>query len=197
MEDWAEIRRLYRAEGMPIKAIARRLGVSRNAVRRALAADGPPKYVRPAKGSIVDSMEPQLRALLAEWPTMPATVIAERVGWTLSMMVLKDRMRELRPLFVPPDPASRTAYQPGEVAQCDLWFPPADVPLGHGQVGRPPVLVMVSGYSRWLCAVLLPSRQGPDLPDTGSCSSAWARRRGRWFGTTRPRSAPGGRGGRS
>ena len=26
VEDWAEIRRLHRAEGMPIKAIARRLG---------------------------------------------------------------------------------------------------------------------------------------------------------------------------
>jgi hypothetical protein len=26
MEDWAEIRRLHRAEGMPIKAIARQLG---------------------------------------------------------------------------------------------------------------------------------------------------------------------------
>ncbi len=40
MEDWAEIRRLHRAEEMPIKAIVRKTGVSRNAVRRALAADG-------------------------------------------------------------------------------------------------------------------------------------------------------------
>ena len=163
MEDWAEIRRLHRAEGMPIKAIVRRLGVSRNAVRRALAAEVPPKYVRPAKGSLVDVVEPQIRALLKEWPTMPATVIAERVGWDRSLTVLKDRVRVLRPQYVPPDPASRTAYAPGELAQCDLWFPPADVPLGAGQVGRPPVLVMVSGYSRWLSAVLLPSRQAPDL----------------------------------
>ena len=43
MEDWAEIRRLRRAEKMPIKAIVRRLGVSRNAVRRALAKDTPPR----------------------------------------------------------------------------------------------------------------------------------------------------------
>jgi DNA-binding CsgD family transcriptional regulator len=42
VEDWAEIRRLQRAEGMPIKAIARALGISRNTVRAALAADGPP-----------------------------------------------------------------------------------------------------------------------------------------------------------
>ena len=36
VEDWAEIRRLHRAEGMAIKAIARRLGVARNTVRAAL-----------------------------------------------------------------------------------------------------------------------------------------------------------------
>ncbi len=46
------------------------------------------------------------------------------------MTVLKDRVRVLRPLFAPPDPASRTEYEPGELVQCDLWFPPVDVPLG-------------------------------------------------------------------
>ena len=163
MEDWAEIRRLHRAEGMPIKAIVRQLGISRNTVRRALAADAPPQYQRPAKGSIVDEVEPLIRQLLVGWPTMPATVVAERIGWTRSLTVLKERVRELRPLFVPPDPASRTDYQPGELAQCDLWFPPVDVPLGFGQFGRPPVLVMVSGYSRMTAAMMIPSRQSPDL----------------------------------
>jgi transposase len=163
VEDWAEIRRLHRSEKMPIRAIARRLGVGRNTVRRALAAGGPPKYARKRKGSIVDAVEPQIRRLLADWPDMPATVIAERIEWTRSLTVLKERVRELRPLFVPPDPVSRTVYQPGELAQCDLWFPPADVPLGCGQAGRPPVLVMVSGYSRWISARMLPSRQGPYL----------------------------------
>ena len=66
-------------------------------------------------------------------------------------------------MYAPPDPASRTSYDPGQLAQCDLWFPPVEVPLGHGQFGRPPVLVMVSGYSRVIGAVMLPSRQGPDL----------------------------------
>lgn len=89
MEDWAEIRRLHRAEGMPIKAIARRLGLGRNTVRRALAAAGPPRYERPARASIVDAVEPQIRTLLAQWPSMPATVIAERIGWTRSLTVLK------------------------------------------------------------------------------------------------------------
>ncbi|MEH0846413.1 IS21 family transposase [Micromonospora sp. CPCC 205711] len=163
VEDWAEIRRLRRSEGMAIQAIARRLRMSRNTVKKALASDEPPRYRRAAKGSIVDAMEPQIRALLAEFPDMPTTVIMERVGWTRGKTVFCDRVQQLRPLFRRPDPAQRTEYLPGELAQCDLWFPPADVPLGFGQTGRPPVLVMVSGYSRWLSAVMIPSRQSPDL----------------------------------
>ena len=113
MEDWAEIRRLHRAEGMPIKAISRRLGISRNTVKRALGSVGPPKYERAPKGSAVDEFEPRIRALLAEFPDMPATVIAERVGWSRSITVFRARVTELRPLFAPKDPASRTSYAPG------------------------------------------------------------------------------------
>ncbi|MFE2710385.1 transposase, partial [Streptomyces mirabilis] len=72
---------------------------------------------------------------------------------------------ELRPAYVPVDPVSRTVYRPGELAQCDLWFPDADIPLGYGQSGRPPVLVMVSGYSRVITARMLPSRRTGDLID--------------------------------
>ena len=43
MEDWAEIRRLHRAEGLPINTIATTLGVSRNTVRAAIASDAPPR----------------------------------------------------------------------------------------------------------------------------------------------------------
>ncbi|MEU6014204.1 IS21 family transposase [Streptomyces sp. NPDC047515] len=165
VEDWAEIRRLHRAEQMPIRAIARHLGISKNTVKRALATDRPPKYERPSQGSVVDAVEVQIRELLRETPTMPATVIAERIGWERGMTVLKDRVRDLRPAYVPVDPVSRTTYRPGELAQCDLWFPEADIPLGYGQSGRPPVLVMVSGYSRVIAARMLPSRTTGDLID--------------------------------
>ena len=117
VEDWAEIRRLHRAEGMPIMAIARTLGISRNTVRSALESDGPPKYQRKPAGSSVDAFEPRIRELLRAYPAMPATVIAEPVGWERGLTVLKDRVRELRPAYLPPDPASRTAYEPGEIAQ--------------------------------------------------------------------------------
>ncbi len=163
VEDWAEIRRLHLSEGLSARAVGRRLGISRGAVARALAAADPPKYERKRAGSAVDAFESAIRELLAEFPSMPASVIAERVGWTRSASVLRAKVASLRPLFTPPDPASRTGYSPGGLAQCDLWFPPADVPLGHGQAGRPPVLVMVAGHSRVMTAVMLASRQGPDL----------------------------------
>ena len=43
---------------------------------------------------------------------MPATGI----GWDRPLTVVKDRVRELRPCYLP-DPASRTEYDLGEKAQ--------------------------------------------------------------------------------
>lgn len=106
VEDWAEIRRLRRSERLPISEIARVLKISRNTVKSALASDGPPKYQRAAKGSVADEAEPRIRELLAAYPRMPATVIAERIGWWYSIRTLSGRVRELRPLYLPPDPAS-------------------------------------------------------------------------------------------
>ena len=93
-------------------------------MRAALASDAAPRYVRRPAGSIVDAVEPRIRELLQVYPAMPATVIAERIGWTRSIRVLRDRVAELRPVYLPPDPAGRTSYAAGEIAQCDLWFPP-------------------------------------------------------------------------
>ena len=167
LDEWAEIRRLHRAEGLPIKAIARKLGISKNTVRRALRAEVVPRYQRPPKGSIADEAEPRVRELLALCPTMPATVIAERIGWERSITVLRERVAELRPLYLPADPSGRTEYVPGERVQDDFWFPPAEIPVGHGTVARgkgvPPVLVMASGYSRWMAGLMIPSRHAEDL----------------------------------
>jgi transposase len=166
VEDWAEIRRLHFAEQMPIKRIARRLGISKNTVKAKLAADAPPRYERVAVGSVVDGVEPRIRELLKDCPTMPATVIAERIGWTRGMTVLTARVRELRPVYLPPDPSSRTAYVAGEIAQHDFWFPDIELPVGFGQVRTAkqlPVLTMVTGYSRMLFARLVPTRRAEDL----------------------------------
>lgn len=166
VDDWAEIRRLHRAEGLSIRAIARVRGVSRNTVRNALKAEGPPRYQRPAAGSIVDAAEPRIRELLQSYPRMPATVIAERIGWQNSIRVLSGRVAELRPLYLPPDPSDRTTYLAGEIAQHDFWFPPVELPVGFGQTRSAkqlPVLTMITGYARHVDGLLIPSRTAEDL----------------------------------
>jgi transposase len=166
VEDWAEIRRLRRAEQMPIAQIARVMGVARNTVKAALASDGPPRYVRAPKGSVADRFEPRIRELLAAFPSMPSTVIAERIGWPYSERTLRAKVAELRPAYVPPDPVSRTSYAAGEIAQCDFWFPDITVPCVPGQVRTAkqlPVLTMVTGYARWASGLLIPTRRAEDL----------------------------------
>ena len=59
VEDWAEIRRLSKSEGLSIKEIVRQLGVARNTVRTALRSDEPPAYRRerrPARSSTPSSL---------------------------------------------------------------------------------------------------------------------------------------------
>jgi transposase len=165
MEEWAEVRRLGKSEGLSIKAIARETGLARNTVRAALAAEEPPKYVRGPRGSKLDVVDPKIRSLLAQFPDMPASVIAERVGWDRSSSIFRERVAVLRPLYRPADPADRTVYVAGEIVQCDLWFPGRVVPIGDSsaRLADPPVLTMVAAFSGFIMALLLPSRTTGDL----------------------------------
>lgn len=163
MEDWAEIRRLHRAEGVPIKEIARRLGVARNTVRAALASDRPPTYRRVSRGSVADPFESQIRALLKEWPRMPAPVVAQRIGWPYSEGPLKKLLARIRPEYKGIDPVDRVTYEPGQLTQCDLWFPEPRIPVGPGQLRVLPVLVMTLAFSRFMTATMIPSRQAGDI----------------------------------
>ncbi len=163
VEDWAEIRRLHAQEQMSIRAIARHLGIARDTVTRAVNSPAPPRYVRPKAPSVFDVYEPRVRELLKEFPTMPASVLAERVGWQGSTSWFRKQVAVLRVDYAPRDPADRLEYRPGDQAQCDLWFPPVMIPLGPGQSGAPPVLVIVSSYSRFITATMLPSRTTGDL----------------------------------
>lgn len=163
VEEWAEIRRLHRAEAMGVKAIARRLGVARNTVRAALRSVDAPKYTREGPGSAVDAFEPAIRRLLALTPDMPATVVAERIGWTRGITVLRERVAELRPAYQVPEAFGRTEYKPGELCQWDLWFPDYAIPVGHGQAAVLPVLVGVPCYSRWTLARMIGSKEAADV----------------------------------
>ena len=131
MEDWALIRRLV-ADGVPQRQVARDLGIARATVAAAVRSDGPPRYERVAGSTSFTPFEARVRALLAEYPEMPATVIAERVGWSGSITWFRDNVRRLRPEHRRPDPADRLVWAPGDAAQCDLWFPPKKIPKENG-----------------------------------------------------------------
>lgn len=94
---------------------------------------------------------------------MPATVIAERIDWSYSITTLKDRIRAIRPESASVDPVDRITYQPGQIAQCDLWFPAPKIPVGHSQLLMLPVLVMTLGFFRVLTATMIPSRRAGDI----------------------------------
>ncbi|UAK30269.1 IS21 family transposase [Nocardia asteroides] len=162
VQEWAQIRYLH-AEGLSMRAIAARLGISRDTVSRAIASESPPRYQRVSGPSAFDEFEPLVRELLAEFPALPASVVAERVGWSGSQSWFRKKVAVLRPQYAPKDPADRLEYRPGDQAQCDLWFPPAPIPLGAGQVGTPPVLVMVASFSRFITAMMIPTRTTADL----------------------------------
>jgi transposase len=163
LEDWALIRHLHRSEGLSQRAIARQLNIARDTVAAAVASDGPPKYQRVSVPSAIDAVEPRIRALLSAYPQLPATVLAERVGWTGSISWFRERVRAIRPEYLPADPVDRLDHPPGRVVQCDLWFPAPKIPVGFGQASMLPVLVMVAAFSRFIAAVMLPSRQTMDL----------------------------------
>jgi hypothetical protein len=40
-----------------------------------------------------------------------------------------ENVARLRPQYRRPDPADRLSWARGDAAQCDLWFPPARIPL--------------------------------------------------------------------
>ena len=67
---------------------------------------------------------------------MLATVIAERIGWPRGITVLKERVAELRRLFVEPRPQAAHRIRPGELAQWDLWFPPVEIPVGYDHAAK-------------------------------------------------------------
>jgi transposase len=166
VERWAELRREHFVRGVSIKELARRFGVDRNTVRRALRADEPPVYRRAPAGSKLDAFKPEIHRLLGEEATMTAQRIRELIaplGFDGGKTIVDDYVREVRPLFVTSRTFQRTVYRPGEICQFDLWEPRAEVPVGHGQTRRAWVVVACLGYSRAGAGALVFSKQTPEL----------------------------------
>ena len=162
MEDWALIRRLA-AEGVPKARIAERLGISRTTVVKAVQSQSPPRYERRASATSFSPFEARVRALLADDPELPAVVLAERVDWPGSMSWFRQNVKSLRPEHRRIDPADRLVWEPGDAAQCDLWFPPRKIPLEDGTSKLLPVLVITPAFSRFMTGLMIPTRRTDDL----------------------------------
>ena len=94
---------------------------------------------------------------------MPATVIAERIGWTGSITWFRENVARLRPQYRRPDPADRLVWEAGDAAQCDLWFPPKKIPLEDGSSTLLPVLVITAAHSRFVLGRMIPTKTTEDL----------------------------------
>lgn len=166
VEQWAEIRRLCRVEGLSIREVSRRTGLHRKTVRRALAAPVPPRYSRPVAGSKLDPFRDWICERLAADPGIQSQRLREdatELGYLGGKSIFDDFVREVRPRFLVPRTFQRTVYRPGELIQCDLWEPGEQIPVGYGQRRRGWVVTCEVCWSRAIAGTLVFSKEAPDI----------------------------------
>jgi transposase len=166
VEQWAEIRRMYRVERLSVRAISKRTGLHRRTIRRALAAEVPPKYVRAPAGSKLDPFKEWLCEQLQADPSIPSLRLREmaaEAGYEGGKTIFDDYIREVRPRFQRPRTFQRTIYRPGELIQCDLWEPREQVPVGNGELRRGWVVTAEVCWSRVIAGSLVFSKEAPDI----------------------------------
>jgi len=166
VERWAEIRRMHRVERLSIRAISQRTGLHRKTIRRALAADVPPRYSRAVAGSKLDPFKDWICGQLAEDPTIQSLRLREmaaEMGYAGGKTIFDDYVREVRPRFQQRPTFQRTVYRPGELVQCDLWEPREPLPVGHGQTRRGWVVTAELCWSRIVAGALIFSKEAPDI----------------------------------
>lgn len=166
VEQWAELRRLHVIEHVGIRELARRFGVDRNTVRRAIRSADPPRYSRQRLPSKLDPFTDEINRLLKEDPRLPVVRLRELLqplGYAGGETILKEHVREIRPMFDPPRTFQRTVYVPGELAQCDLWEPSRLIPVGYGQMRKGYVVTCTLCWSRASAGTLIFSKEAPDI----------------------------------
>jgi transposase len=166
VEQWAEIRRMHRVERLSIREISKRTGLHRKTVRRALAAEMPPRYSRAPGGSKLDPFRDWICEQLRADPSIQSLRLREMVGelgYEGGKTIFDDYVREVRPRFLVKRTFQRTVYRPGELVQCDLWEPRDLVPVGHGQTRRGWVVTAELCWSRVVAGALIFSKEAPDI----------------------------------
>ena len=152
VEDWAEIRRLSKVEKQSKRAIARRLGLHRETVTRALASDEPQRYRRQKRPSLLDPYKSKIHALLSENHRLSGERVFEIIraeGYGGKISILREYLRQVRPQYKPREVYLRMIYEPGQYGQVDWGEMPQPV-LWQGQWCKVYAFVMVLCYSRQL-----------------------------------------------
>jgi len=165
VQDWAEVHRLNR-QGVPKRAIARRLGMSHTTVHRLLGLREPPRYERRKTSSLVDPFTSEISAMLDTDPKVPATVVLQhlrRDGYAGGITILKEHLARVRPQFLAARTFQRTSYLPGEISQIDWWHTGRQVPVGKGATREAIGLVATLPHSAAHAAVFTFGRTIGDL----------------------------------
>jgi transposase len=166
VEQWAEIRRVHRVERLSIREISKRTGLHRKTIRRALAAEVPPRYSRPPAVSRLDPFKEWICEQLRADPRIQSLRLREmaaELGYEGGKTIFDDYVREVRPRFLIKRTFQRTIYRPGELVQCDLWEPREQIPVGHGQTRRGYVVTAELCWSRVIAGALIFSKEAPDI----------------------------------
>ena len=166
VEQWAEVRRMHRVDGLSAREIGRRSGLARDTVARLLAAPEPPRYERKPTGSMLDPFKDWICEQLAADPRIQSQRLREmagEIGYGGGKSIFDDFVREVRPRFVLPRTFQRTIYRPGELVQCDLWEPREQIPVGHGLRRRGWVVTCEVCWSRAIAGTLIFSKEAPDI----------------------------------
>ena len=166
VQQWAEMRRMHRVERLSIREIAKRTGLHRRTIRRALAAETPPTYARRAAASKLDPFKEWICEQLQADPRIQSLRLREmaaELGYDGGKTIFDDYVREVRPRFLIKRTFQRTVYRPGELVQCDLWEPRDPVPVGHGQTRRGWVVTVELCWSRVVAGALIFSKEAPDI----------------------------------
>ena len=152
VEEWAEIRRLHFVEKLSKRAIARRLGVHRATVTRALSSQLLPTYTTGARPTQLEPFRPRIQTLLDAYPELSGVRIREILhaeGYQGGQTILNDYLRDVRgarhlhPVYV------QTNYAPGAYGQID-WATMPDRVLYDGEWRSVYAFLMALCYSRML-----------------------------------------------
>src|SRR3954453_12551262 len=157
---------MHRVERLSIREISKRTGLHRKTIRRALGAEVPPTYSRPAGVSKLDPFREWICEQLQGDPGIQSLRLREmacELGYAGGKTIFDDYVREVRPRFLVKRTFQRTVYRPGELVQCDLWEPREPVSVGHAQTRRGWVVTAELCWSRVISGALIFSKEAPDI----------------------------------